>query len=57
MYVCICSYIRLAFFQVDFWQPDFVDLVNPKMQVDFRVEADKALEVEHLFKENKVDYK
>ncbi|OXB63994.1 hypothetical protein ASZ78_014758 [Callipepla squamata] len=43
--------------QVDFWQPDYIKLVKPKMQVDFRVEADKALEVEHLLKESKVDYK
>ncbi|XP_015727144.1 carboxypeptidase B isoform X2 [Coturnix japonica] len=43
--------------QVDFWQPDYVKLVKPNMQVDFRVEADKALEVEHLLKENSVDYK
>ncbi|NXC39713.1 CBPB1 Carboxypeptidase, partial [Penelope pileata] len=43
--------------QVDFWQPDYVELLKPKMQVDFRVEADKALEVEHLLKENKVEYR
>ncbi|NXL83558.1 CBPB1 Carboxypeptidase, partial [Alectura lathami] len=43
--------------QVDFWQPDYVKMVKPKMKVDFRVEADKALEVEHLLKENKVEYR
>uniref|UniRef100_A0A8C3C7P3 Carboxypeptidase B n=1 Tax=Cairina moschata TaxID=8855 RepID=A0A8C3C7P3_CAIMO len=43
--------------QVDFWQPDYVTLVKPKMQVDFRVEADKVFEVEHLLKENKVEYR
>lgn len=57
MYVFISSYICLAFFQVDFWQPDYVTLVKPKMQVDFRVEADKVFEVEHLLKENKVEYR
>uniref|UniRef100_A0A8C9L6E6 Carboxypeptidase B n=1 Tax=Pavo cristatus TaxID=9049 RepID=A0A8C9L6E6_PAVCR len=55
-YIYICSYIHLALFQVDFWQPDYVKQVKPKMQVDFRVEADKVLEAEHLLKENKVDY-
>ncbi|NWH97972.1 CBPB1 Carboxypeptidase, partial [Tichodroma muraria] len=29
--------------EVDFWQPDSVTLVRPKMQVDFRVEAEKVL--------------
>jgi len=57
MYICICSYIHLAFFQLDFWQPDSVKMVKPKRQVDFRVEADKTLEVEHLLKENKMDFK
>lgn len=57
MYVFTSSYICLAFFQVDFWQPDYVTLVKPKMQVDFRVEADKVFEVEHLLKENKVEYR
>uniref|UniRef100_A0A8C6JKU4 Carboxypeptidase B n=1 Tax=Melopsittacus undulatus TaxID=13146 RepID=A0A8C6JKU4_MELUD len=42
---------------VDFWQPDSVTLVRPKMQVDFRVEADKSFEVEDLLKENGVEYK
>lgn len=57
MYVFISSHICLAFFQVDFWQPDYVTLVKPKMQVDFRVEADKVFEVEYLLKENKVEYR
>ncbi|XP_037263036.1 carboxypeptidase B isoform X2 [Falco biarmicus] len=43
--------------QVDFWQPDSVTLVRPKMQVDFRVEADKSFEVEGLLKENGVEYR
>ncbi|NXL10594.1 CBPB1 Carboxypeptidase, partial [Mesembrinibis cayennensis] len=43
--------------QVDFWQPDSVTLVRPKMQVDFRVEADKSFEVEDLLKESGVEYK
>ncbi|NXK77392.1 CBPB1 Carboxypeptidase, partial [Amazona guildingii] len=43
--------------QVDFWQPDSVTLVRPKMQVDFRVEADKSFEVEDLLKENGVEYR
>ncbi|NWS47854.1 CBPB1 Carboxypeptidase, partial [Probosciger aterrimus] len=42
---------------VDFWQPDSVTLVRPKMQVDFRVEADKSSEVENLLKENGVEYR
>ncbi|GAB0193563.1 carboxypeptidase B [Grus japonensis] len=43
--------------QVDFWQPDSVTLVRPKMQVDFRVEADKSFEVEDLLKESGVKYR
>ncbi|XP_062459372.1 carboxypeptidase B [Pezoporus occidentalis] len=43
--------------QVDFWQPDSVTLVRPKMQVDFRVEADKSFEVEDLLQENGVEYR
>ncbi|KAF1479484.1 Carboxypeptidase B, partial [Pygoscelis antarcticus] len=43
--------------QVDFWQPDSVTLVSPKMQVDFRVEADKSFEVEDLLKESGVEYR
>ncbi|XP_009963339.3 carboxypeptidase B [Tyto alba] len=43
--------------QVDFWQPDSVTLVRPKMQVDFRVEADKSVEVEDLLKESGVEYR
>uniref|UniRef100_A0A8V0Z1C4 Carboxypeptidase B n=1 Tax=Gallus gallus TaxID=9031 RepID=A0A8V0Z1C4_CHICK len=42
--------------KLDFWQPDSVKMVKPKRQVDFRVEADKTLEVEHLLKENKMDF-
>ncbi|NXN97447.1 CBPB1 Carboxypeptidase, partial [Rhinopomastus cyanomelas] len=44
-------------FQVDFWQPDSVTLVRPKMQVDFRVEADHVSDVEHLLEENGMDYR
>ncbi|KAM6064294.1 carboxypeptidase B [Theristicus caerulescens] len=43
--------------QVDFWQPDSVTLVRPKMQVDFRVETDKSFEVEDLLKESGVQYR
>ncbi|NXX91504.1 CBPB1 Carboxypeptidase, partial [Centropus bengalensis] len=43
--------------QVDFWQPDSVTLVKPKMQVDFRVETDKCLEVEDLLKESGIEYR
>ncbi|KFO86026.1 Carboxypeptidase B, partial [Buceros rhinoceros silvestris] len=43
--------------QVDFWQPDSVTLVRPKMQVDFRVEADESFEVEDFLKESGVDYR
>ncbi|NXG33752.1 CBPB1 Carboxypeptidase, partial [Dromaius novaehollandiae] len=43
--------------QVDFWQPDSVTLVKPKMQVDFRVEADKSFEVENLLAQNKMEYR
>ncbi|NXI92672.1 CBPB1 Carboxypeptidase, partial [Psophia crepitans] len=43
--------------QVDFWQPDTVTLVRPKMQVDFRVEADKTLEVEDLLKKSGLEYR
>ncbi|KFQ68638.1 Carboxypeptidase B [Phaethon lepturus] len=43
--------------QVDFWQPDSVTLVRPKMQVDFRVEADKSFEVEDLLTESGVEYR
>ncbi|NXI53830.1 CBPB1 Carboxypeptidase, partial [Chloroceryle aenea] len=43
--------------QVDFWQPDSVTLVRPKMQVDFRVEADKCFEVEELLKESGLEYR
>lgn len=57
MYVFICLCIHLAFLQVDFWQPDSVTLVSPKMQVDFRVEADKSFEVEDLLKESGVEYR
>ncbi|NXG15928.1 CBPB1 Carboxypeptidase, partial [Grallaria varia] len=42
--------------QVDFWQPDSVTLVKPKMQVDFRVEAVKTSMVEDLLKESGVEY-
>ncbi|XP_062438671.1 carboxypeptidase B [Rhea pennata] len=42
--------------QVDFWHPDAVTLVKPKMQVDFRVEADKSFEVENLLAQNKMEY-
>ncbi|NXG62547.1 CBPB1 Carboxypeptidase, partial [Hemiprocne comata] len=43
--------------QVDFWQPDSVTLVRPKMQVDFQVEAGKSFEVEDLLKESRVEYR
>ncbi|NWV00445.1 CBPB1 Carboxypeptidase, partial [Upupa epops] len=43
--------------EVDFWQPDSVTLVRPTMQVDFRVEADDASDVEHLLRERGVDYR
>ncbi|NXP17823.1 CBPB1 Carboxypeptidase, partial [Scytalopus superciliaris] len=43
--------------QVDFWQPDSVTLVRPKMQVDFRVEAVKSSQVEDLLKESGVEYR
>ncbi|XP_069721491.1 carboxypeptidase B [Phaenicophaeus curvirostris] len=43
--------------QVDFWQPDSVTLVRPKMEVDFRVEADLSLEVEDLLKESGIEYR
>ncbi|NWH81604.1 CBPB1 Carboxypeptidase, partial [Piaya cayana] len=43
--------------EVDFWQPDSVALVRPKMEVDFRVEADLSLEVEDLLKESGVEYR
>ncbi|KFW10876.1 Carboxypeptidase B [Eurypyga helias] len=43
--------------EVDFWQPDSVTLVRPKMQVDFRVEADVSLEVEDLLKESGMEYR
>ncbi|NXT67577.1 CBPB1 Carboxypeptidase, partial [Chaetops frenatus] len=42
--------------EVDFWQPDSVTLVRPKMQVDFRVEAKKSFEVEELLKESGMEY-
>ncbi|OWK62238.1 Carboxypeptidase B [Lonchura striata] len=42
--------------EVDFWQPDSVTLVRPKMQVDFRVEAEKSFKVEDLLKENGIEY-
>ncbi|NXV46704.1 CBPB1 Carboxypeptidase, partial [Uria aalge] len=42
--------------EVDFWQPDSVTLVRPKMQVDFRVEADISFEVEDLLKESGMEY-
>lgn len=56
VYVFICLCIHLVFFQVDFWQPDSVTLVRPKMQVDFRVEAEKSFEVEDLLKESRMEY-
>ncbi|XP_074446870.1 carboxypeptidase B [Larus michahellis] len=43
--------------EVDFWQPDSVTLVRPKMQVDFRVEADTSFEVEDLLKETGMEYR
>ncbi|NXP45433.1 CBPB1 Carboxypeptidase, partial [Heliornis fulica] len=43
--------------QVDFWQPDSVTLLRPRMQVDFRVEADKSFEVEDRLKESGVEYR
>ncbi|NXH20489.1 CBPB1 Carboxypeptidase, partial [Bucco capensis] len=43
--------------QVDFWQPDSVSLVRPKMEVDFRVEAHKSFEVEDLLKESGMEYR
>ncbi|XP_054061633.1 carboxypeptidase B [Rissa tridactyla] len=43
--------------EVDFWQPDSVTLVRPKMQVDFRVEADTSFEVEDLLKESGMEYR
>ncbi|NXE18740.1 CBPB1 Carboxypeptidase, partial [Ardeotis kori] len=43
--------------EIDFWQPDLVTLVRPKMQVDFRVEADKSFEVEDLLRESGVEYR
>ncbi|XP_013799771.1 carboxypeptidase B [Apteryx mantelli] len=43
--------------QVDFWQPDSVTLVKPKMKVDFRVEADRSFEVENLLAQNKMEYR
>ncbi|NXF91207.1 CBPB1 Carboxypeptidase, partial [Eubucco bourcierii] len=43
--------------QVDFWQPDSVTLVRPKMQVDFRVEASKSFEVEDVLKESGMEYR
>ncbi|NWY57437.1 CBPB1 Carboxypeptidase, partial [Chionis minor] len=43
--------------QVDFWQPDSVTLVRPKMQVDFRIEADLSSEVEDFLKESGVEYR
>ncbi|XP_064008954.1 carboxypeptidase B [Pogoniulus pusillus] len=43
--------------QVDFWQPDSVTLVRPKMQVDFRVEASEAFEVEDLLKQSGLEYR
>lgn len=56
MYVFICLCIHLAFFQVDFWQPDSVTLVRPKMQVDFRIEAEKSFDVEDLLNESGMEY-
>ncbi|NXV36238.1 CBPB1 Carboxypeptidase, partial [Rissa tridactyla] len=43
--------------EVDFWQPDSVTLIRPKMQVDFRVEADTSFEVEDLLKESGMEYR
>ncbi|NXU47200.1 CBPB1 Carboxypeptidase, partial [Turnix velox] len=43
--------------EVDFWQPDSVTLVKPKMQVDFRVEADISSEVGELLKESGMEYR
>ncbi|XP_054241975.1 carboxypeptidase B [Indicator indicator] len=43
--------------QVDFWQPDSVALVRQKMQVDFRVDASDAFEVEDLLKESGMEYR
>ncbi|NXP58875.1 CBPB1 Carboxypeptidase, partial [Chloropsis cyanopogon] len=42
--------------EVDFWQPDSVTLVRPKIQVDFRVEAEKSFQVEDLLKESGMEY-
>ncbi|NXI23960.1 CBPB1 Carboxypeptidase, partial [Sterrhoptilus dennistouni] len=42
--------------EVDFWQPDSVTLVRPKMQVDFRVDAEKSFNVEDLLKESGMEY-
>ncbi|NWU07936.1 CBPB1 Carboxypeptidase, partial [Cephalopterus ornatus] len=42
--------------QVDFWQPDSVTLVRPKMQVDFRVGAANSFEVEELLKQSGMEY-
>ncbi|NWH63699.1 CBPB1 Carboxypeptidase, partial [Geococcyx californianus] len=52
----IISYLA-SNIQVDFWQPDSVTLVRPKMQVDFTVEADKSFEVEDLLKESEIEYR
>lgn len=54
-FISLC--IHLALFQVDFWQPDSVMLVKPKMQVDFRVEASESFEVEDLLKESGLEYR
>ncbi|NXP15637.1 CBPB1 Carboxypeptidase, partial [Thinocorus orbignyianus] len=43
--------------EVDFWQPDSVTLVSPKMEVDFRVEADISSEVEDFLKESGMEYR
>ncbi|NXS21485.1 CBPB1 Carboxypeptidase, partial [Mystacornis crossleyi] len=42
--------------EVDFWQPDSVTLLRPKMQVDFRIEAEKSFGVEDLLKESGMEY-
>ncbi|NXM51087.1 CBPB1 Carboxypeptidase, partial [Gymnorhina tibicen] len=42
--------------EVDFWQPDSVTLLRPKMQVDFRIEAEKFFDVEVLLKDSGMEY-
>lgn len=50
VYVFICSSFRLTF------GSQTVTLVRPKMQVDFRVEAEKTFKVEDLLKESGMKY-